>query len=137
MIRPARQNCGSTCRASALHKAQSGERPIVPGKPQQSEMISRIFSTDADEVMPPPAVRNPLSEADKQILARWIAAGAEYKPLLVGGDAVPWPGTGLQGHCLAEAMPSMLSSSLGWRPRAFDPRRRPTDTRSSAASIST
>ena len=30
--------------------------------------------------MPPPATKNPLTDAEKQILKRWIAAGAEYKP---------------------------------------------------------
>jgi hypothetical protein len=67
-------------RAAATGKAKSGERAIVPGRPDESELILRIFSTEETEVMPPPAVKNPLSAAQKQLLRRWIAAGAVYQP---------------------------------------------------------
>jgi hypothetical protein len=30
---------------------------VVPGKPEQSELIARVFSTDADTVMPPPSTK--------------------------------------------------------------------------------
>ena len=36
--------------------------------------------TDPDEMMPPPAANKPLSDAKRQILRNWIAAGAPYKP---------------------------------------------------------
>jgi hypothetical protein len=55
------------------------KKAIVPGKPDDSELIRRINATDADEVMPPPATKNPLTDAEKQTLKRWVAAGAEYK----------------------------------------------------------
>ena len=35
-------------------KVNEGVKPIVPGKPDESDVIARIFSTDKDEVMPPP-----------------------------------------------------------------------------------
>jgi len=54
------------------------KKAIVPGKPDDSELVRRLFAGD-DEVMPPPATKNPLSDAQKQTLKRWIAAGAEYK----------------------------------------------------------
>jgi hypothetical protein len=59
-------------RAEALRKA------IVPGKPDDSELVRRLFA-DEDEVMPPPAAKNPLTDAEKQTLKRWVAAGAEYR----------------------------------------------------------
>jgi len=31
------------------------EHAIVPGKPEQSVLVRRIFATDPDDVMPPPA----------------------------------------------------------------------------------
>jgi hypothetical protein len=52
---------------------------IVPGKPAQSSLIERIFSTDADELMPPPAAKKKLTAAQKEILKRWIAEGADYQ----------------------------------------------------------
>ncbi len=53
---------------------------FVPGKPEVSELVKRVFSADADEMMPPPAAHKPLSTAQKEILQRWIAEGAEYQP---------------------------------------------------------
>ncbi len=67
-------------RASGIAPAKSGEIAIVPGKPQASELVKRIHSTDEDEVMPPPATKKPLSAAEQEVLTRWIAAGAEYRP---------------------------------------------------------
>jgi hypothetical protein len=67
-------------REAAVGEGKSGEIAIVPGKPQASEVIKRILTSDEDDRMPPPSAKKPLSEADKDILTRWIAAGAEYRP---------------------------------------------------------
>ncbi len=66
-------------RQSAMARSESGNVPIVPGKPNSSEVVRRIFSKDADALMPPPAANKPLTEAKKRILRDWIASGAEYK----------------------------------------------------------
>jgi len=52
---------------------------IVPGKPEQSKLVQHIFSTDPDEVMPPPKTHKTLSTAQKELLKNWIAAGAQYE----------------------------------------------------------
>ena len=39
----------------------------------------RIFSADADEVMPPPDSHKTLTPRQKEILKRWIAEGAAYQ----------------------------------------------------------
>jgi hypothetical protein len=57
-----------------------GHAAIVPGQPGESELISRITSTDPDLVMPPPEAGPPLSAAQIDLLNRWIAAGAAYEP---------------------------------------------------------
>ena len=66
-------------RDAALSKSESGSVPVVPGKPDASEVVRRILSHDPDEMMPPPAANKPLSEQKKKILRDWIAAGAPYK----------------------------------------------------------
>jgi hypothetical protein len=52
---------------------------IVPGKPDDSELVRRIFSDDPSEQMPPPEANKPLNAARKDLLKRWIAEGAEYE----------------------------------------------------------
>lgn len=53
---------------------------IVPGDPDSSPLLDRVFSDDPDEVMPPPTTKKVLSADQKDLLTRWIAAGAEYEP---------------------------------------------------------
>ena len=57
-----------------------GHAAIVPGKPDESELIARITSTDPDIVMPPPEAGERLPEKQVDLLRRWIAAGATYEP---------------------------------------------------------
>jgi hypothetical protein len=64
----------------ARRGGRSGKPAVVPGDPGKSELVRRITSDDETEVMPPPGARNPLSAAEKEVLARWVAAGAEYRP---------------------------------------------------------
>ncbi|MBL4884996.1 MAG: DUF1549 domain-containing protein [Planctomycetaceae bacterium] len=52
---------------------------IVPGEPDESEMIRRILSADHDEIMPPAESNKPLSAEQKEILSRWIKQGAKYQ----------------------------------------------------------
>ena len=61
-------------RDAALEK-----KAFVPGDAGASELIKRLASTDSDEVMPPPDSHRTLTAAQKEILKRWIAEGAEYK----------------------------------------------------------
>ena len=66
-------------REAAVRGGKSGVPALVPGKPDESELVRRIGTDEETEMMPPPAAKNPLSDTDKQLLRRWIAAGAEYK----------------------------------------------------------
>jgi hypothetical protein len=53
---------------------------IKPGKPDDSELVHRIFATNDDEIMPPPDSRKSLTPAQKELLKQWIAQGAQYQP---------------------------------------------------------
>jgi hypothetical protein len=53
---------------------------VVPGKPDASELIHRIFADDASERMPPEETHKKLTVAEKETLRRWIAEGARYEP---------------------------------------------------------
>ena len=53
---------------------------IVPGKPEQSKLVEHIFSSDPDEIMPPPKTNKKLTEVQKELLKNWIAQGAQYEP---------------------------------------------------------
>jgi Protein of unknown function (DUF1553)/Protein of unknown function (DUF1549)/Planctomycete cytochrome C len=66
-------------RAEAIKTAASGATPIAPGKPEASELVRRIRSSDADEVMPPPDSHKTLTQRQKEILERWIGQGAAYQ----------------------------------------------------------
>lgn len=57
---------------------QSGA--ITPGNLDQSEILRRIVSSNAEEKMPPPASGKVLTQAEIETLRSWILSGAEYQP---------------------------------------------------------
>lgn len=67
-------------REEALKEGESGAKAIVPGKPEESELVLRILSKDSDELMPPPQTKHELTGSQKETLKRWVATGAEYVP---------------------------------------------------------
>ena len=62
-----------------VREAALEKKAFVPGDAEASELIKRLVSSDSDEVMPPPDSHRTLTAAQKEILKRWIAEGAEYK----------------------------------------------------------
>jgi len=52
---------------------------IVPGKPDASELIYRIFSEDKDDHMPPLDSAYRLTKEQKDLLKQWIKEGAKYE----------------------------------------------------------
>lgn len=65
--------------SAATAELDSGERAIVPGQLEQSELVRRIRSNDPDLQMPPPDSGKQLTDRDRGLLERWIAEGAEYE----------------------------------------------------------
>ena len=55
-------------------------KAIIAGDADSSELIARVFSTDAEEVMPPPDSHKSLKPEQKETLKRWVAEGAVYQP---------------------------------------------------------
>ncbi|MFM7102913.1 MAG: DUF1549 domain-containing protein, partial [Verrucomicrobiota bacterium] len=66
--------------AEATRPGQGGRRAVVPGRPEESELIRRVTAHDPEDVMPPPEARNPVKPAEVELLRRWIAQGARYTP---------------------------------------------------------
>ena len=65
-------------RIEAFAGGKSGLVTIVPGRPDDSELIARIFSHDSEEVMPAADSNNPLTTAQKNLLRRWVTEGAAW-----------------------------------------------------------
>jgi hypothetical protein len=61
----------------ALAVNESGKPAIVPGSPQESEMIQRITHHDPQLRMPLDA--DPLTEEEINLLKRWIRQGAQWQ----------------------------------------------------------
>jgi hypothetical protein len=65
-------------RDEALKPTARGTVPIVPGDPEKSAIIQRIFDTGA-RVMPPASIHKELTAAQKDTIRRWVAEGAKYE----------------------------------------------------------
>jgi len=56
-----------------------GYAAVVPGKPDESEMLLRILSEDDEEVMPPPKKGKRFTPEQADLIRRWIAQGGKYE----------------------------------------------------------
>ncbi|MBT6846244.1 MAG: DUF1549 domain-containing protein, partial [Planctomycetaceae bacterium] len=56
----------------------SGEFPVVRGKPNESALIHRIVSADADQKMPPVDSGKTLNEQEIELIKQWISEGADW-----------------------------------------------------------
>ena len=63
---------------SVFGPLESGATAVVSGNPGESELVRRIHSIDADEIMPPPDTGKPLSPAQITALEKWVASGAGW-----------------------------------------------------------
>ena len=72
----AKNNFSLLFREEALAKTKSGKPAIIPGDPDNSEMIKRITTDDVEDRMP--YHHEPLNKEDIEILRRWIKEGAHW-----------------------------------------------------------
>lgn len=66
-------------REEATKANRAGRRPIVPGKPEESQIIARVFHASPARVMPPPSAHKELTDQQKDTIRRWVAEGANYE----------------------------------------------------------
>lgn len=68
-------------RAIALTGGKSGLPAIVPGKPNESELLLRVLAAhDSEDLMPTAESKKaPLTAPQVAVLRQWIAEGAEYQ----------------------------------------------------------
>lgn len=64
---------------SVLGEADSGERPVVAGDPEASELYRRVTSEDEWMRMPPEDSGKSLTAEEIERLRRWIAEGARWQ----------------------------------------------------------
>jgi hypothetical protein len=100
-------------RKAKLHfDTEEGARTvIVAGKPNDSELIRRITTTDGEKRMPPKTSGHALTPRQIELLTRWIAEGAQWqkhwslippvRPPLPAVDNSAWPRNGLDRFVLA------------------------------------
>ncbi|MEZ6112972.1 MAG: DUF1553 domain-containing protein [Pirellulaceae bacterium] len=99
-----------------------GYAVIERGKPDESELLRRILSTDDGERMPPAASGKKLNEREVSIIRQWIAEGAPYanhwsytkpvRPELPESTADhDWPKTAIDRFLLARLEREGLSPS--------------------------
>lgn len=64
--------------AESALEDRGGYAAVVPGQPDESELIARVTSDDPDLRMPPDELHRPLSAEQIDTLRQWIAEGAPY-----------------------------------------------------------
>jgi len=80
---------------------------IAPGNSAKSAVYQRITTLDADDVMPPTKTKRTLTSAQKELIRRWIDAGA------------PWDSIGAFEK-LAPTTPPVTRQSTRWSQQPLD-----------------
>ncbi len=63
-------------REAAMKGGDSEMAAVVPGKPEESLLLELIHPDAGEDIMPPKG--DPLSDADRELIAQWIREGASY-----------------------------------------------------------
>lgn len=63
----------------AFKTLKSGGRAVVAGDLKNSLLVTRIHTSDADELMPPPKHGKPLNSQQIELLTKWVEQGAHWQ----------------------------------------------------------
>ena len=120
-------------RSKVFESAKSGAIAVVPGRPDESELMARITTHDEDDVMPPPDADSALGEKEIQMLRLWVQQGAVWdehwafmppeKPEQPNVSNPEWCAQGMDYFVLSELdrqqiEPSQAASRTSWLRRA-------------------
>lgn len=82
-----------------LDTQEGALKALTPGKPDDSELIARVASADADMLMPPPKTGKKLTAKEIETLTAWVKQGGKYathwsyvkptRPAVPAGSAQP------------------------------------------------
>ncbi len=98
--------------AAALLDLGSGQRAIVPGHPEQSQLVRRITADDELRRMPPVSSGRALTQREIALLTEWIRLGAKWqlhwsftpplRPKLPAVASRTWPRSPIDYFVLAQ-----------------------------------
>ena len=114
--------------AGTLTKLKTGHIAIVPGKPDDSELVHRITSLTEDEVMPPPESGKKLTPQQIATLRQWVAEGGAYAKHWSFEPPVKSAASRRENCRHGRGMRSIISCLPGWSGKDCRPRRRRTNT---------
>ncbi len=103
-------------RDDALKPGKSGATPIVPGKPDQSEVVRRLYAPDPDELMPPRESHKRLTAEQKATIRNWIQEGAVYEGHWafqpIARPEIPWAGQARDAPLGHQPIDAFVSATL-------------------------
>ena len=62
----------------AFLKNTEGNTAVAPGHPEASTLVERIFTSEREDLMPPPKSNRKLTPRERDLLKRWVAEGAPW-----------------------------------------------------------
>jgi hypothetical protein len=97
------------------------QKALIPGNAEASEVIKRIVTSDGDDLMPPADSHKKLTDAEKDLLKRWVAEGAEYQGHWAFEKPVKpeLPSANIQGFPVQNGIDRFIHQALqkrGWSP---------------------
>lgn len=107
----------------ARMRLASGRTALVPGRPEDSELVRRVISTDSAEKMPPMDSGKHLTPAQTEVLTKWVKQGGEFqahwsfeRPIRPRNPAAPgemagWPRNAIDSFALAAMLKNQLHPS--------------------------